>query len=78
MRIPAAWRSVFQRYQLPIEVCGNCGGKNLGRDVCPHCGTRIVPEGENIFRALKEGRKPQINGKLEICVPQYGGKERGR
>lgn len=73
---PRAWRNTIQRYQLLIEVCGKCGEKNLGRDICPYCGAKVVPEGENIFRALREGRKPQINGELEICVPQYGGKER--
>ena len=77
MRIPSFWRNAPQRYQLPIEICGKCGRKNLGRDVCPHCGSRIVPEGENIFSALKEGKKPRIDGELRICVPQYGGKERG-
>jgi len=77
MRIPGVWRNNLQRYRLPVEVCGECGGKNLGRDICPHCGARIVPEGENISRALREGRNPQINGELKICVPQYRGKERG-
>jgi len=73
----SAWRNNIRRYQLPIEICGKCGKKNLSRDICPYCGTRIVPEGENILRSIGEGRDLKINGQLKICVPRYGGKERG-
>ncbi len=76
MRPSQAWR---MPKTIIIEVCGECGEKNIGRDVCPKCGARIVPEGENISQALREGRMPEINGEIGVCVPQYGGygKERG-
>jgi uncharacterized OB-fold protein len=76
MKVAGWWRGQIQRYRLPLEVCGECGTKNLGRDICPKCGNEIVPLGTDVNQSLKEGKAPVLAGEIEMFGRRYG-KERG-
>ncbi|MGB9911505.1 MAG: zinc ribbon domain-containing protein [Microgenomates group bacterium] len=70
MSIPQNWRLGPIILTLTGEQCGGCGEKIFPpRDLCPKCRERVLPEGNNLAKEIREGRTP---------APKifYGGKER--